>query len=298
VLYGLVRKHLATFLAHTEATYSAPLPRYVVDTFERYLACGDFSRGFVRCHRDACAHDVLVPFNCKGRGLCPSCNARRMSNEAACLTDHVLPNARLRQWVLSRPFELRGLAATKPDVLTALGRIFAEEIARVTKRLANVTGAETGAISFPLGHFLCCLRRRRLDRHVALPQALPPLSLLLPRTARRRPGDDLPRCVRARGHRTPFLPRRPVGGRTRADDPVASMRRTLPRRGARGTFPARRLAVAVVLLRSAPPCAHDRFSRRDRGGFIQSLATPPRRRALRDVVARGLGRPDAAHIRI
>jgi hypothetical protein len=35
------------------------------------------------------------------------------------------------------------------EVLTALGRIFAEEIARVTKRLANVADAETGAVSFP-----------------------------------------------------------------------------------------------------------------------------------------------------
>jgi hypothetical protein len=55
----------------------------------------------------------------------------------------------VRQWVLSLLFELRGLAATKPDVLTALGRIFAEEIARATKRLANVVGGETGAVSFP-----------------------------------------------------------------------------------------------------------------------------------------------------
>ena len=60
VLYDLVRKHLATFVAHTEATYAAPLPRYVLDAFERYLACGDFSRGFVRCHCDGCGHDVLV----------------------------------------------------------------------------------------------------------------------------------------------------------------------------------------------------------------------------------------------
>ena len=32
------------------------------------------------------------------------------------------------------PYELRGLPATKPDVLTALGRIFAEEALRMTKR--------------------------------------------------------------------------------------------------------------------------------------------------------------------
>ena len=37
--------------------------------------------------------------------------------------------------------ELRGLAATKPEFLTALGRIFAEEVARATKRLAGVAVA-------------------------------------------------------------------------------------------------------------------------------------------------------------
>jgi len=72
-----------------------------------------------------------------------------MCDEAATITDRILPNVPIRQYVLSLPFELRGLAAIKPDVLTAMGRIFAEEIARVTKRLAGVAGAETGAVSFP-----------------------------------------------------------------------------------------------------------------------------------------------------
>jgi len=42
VLHRLVHEPYATFVAHTEATYAAPLPRYVTDAFERYLACGDF----------------------------------------------------------------------------------------------------------------------------------------------------------------------------------------------------------------------------------------------------------------
>jgi hypothetical protein len=125
------------------------LPRYVTAAFERYLACGDFSQGFVRCRCDTCRHDVLLPFSCKQRGLCPSCGARRMCDEAATVTDRILPNVPIRQWVMSLPLELRGLAALKPDVLTALGRIFAEEIARTTKRLAAVPGAETGSVSFP-----------------------------------------------------------------------------------------------------------------------------------------------------
>jgi hypothetical protein len=72
-----------------------------------------------------------------------------MANEAAVITDRVLPTAPVRQWVLSLPRELSGLAATKPDVLTALGRIFAEEIARITRRIANVADSETGSLSFP-----------------------------------------------------------------------------------------------------------------------------------------------------
>lgn len=38
VLYRIVQQHLATFLEHTERTYAAPLPKYVVDTFEHLLA--------------------------------------------------------------------------------------------------------------------------------------------------------------------------------------------------------------------------------------------------------------------
>jgi hypothetical protein len=72
-----------------------------------------------------------------------------MCDEAANITDRILPNAPVRQWVLSLPFELRGLSATKPDVLTAMGRIFAEEIARATEHLTDIAGAKTGAISFP-----------------------------------------------------------------------------------------------------------------------------------------------------
>jgi len=129
VLYGIVREHLATFLAHTERMYAAPLPRYGVDAFEHHLACGDVAAGFLRCHCEGCGHDVLVAFSCKHRGLCPSCGTRRMCNEAVQLVDHVLPNVPVRQWGLSLPWELRGLAAMKPGVVGAMDRIFAEEIA-------------------------------------------------------------------------------------------------------------------------------------------------------------------------
>jgi hypothetical protein len=88
------------------------------------------------------------------------------------------------------PFELRSLAATKPDVLTALGRIFAEEVERVTKRLAGVAGAETGSISFPQRfggslnlhvHFHLLAVDAVFDKHgegVCIHEAPPPASFL------------------------------------------------------------------------------------------------------------------------
>ncbi len=108
-----------------------------VDALGRRLAADGRRLAFLRCHRDGCGRDVLAAFSCKRRGLCPSCGARRMCAEAAQIVDRILPNAPLRQWVLSLPHELRGLAAMKADVFGAVERIFAEEIARATKRLAG-----------------------------------------------------------------------------------------------------------------------------------------------------------------
>lgn len=75
--------------------------------FEKYLECGIFVHGFARARCDDCGHDYFIAFSCKGRGICPSCNTRRMVETAAHLTDHVFPRLPVRQWVLSVPKRLR-----------------------------------------------------------------------------------------------------------------------------------------------------------------------------------------------
>jgi hypothetical protein len=128
VLYGIVRGNLETFLAHARDSYLSPLPRYVEDELRSYLKCGVLAHGFIRAHCNACGHDLLVAFACKGRSVCPSCAGRRMANTAAHLVDRVLPAVPVRQWVLSLPWELRALAAFEADVLSALVRIFIEAL--------------------------------------------------------------------------------------------------------------------------------------------------------------------------
>jgi hypothetical protein len=42
-----------------------------------FLKCGIFAHGFLRLHGGDCGRDLLVAFSCKGRGIFPSCGARR-----------------------------------------------------------------------------------------------------------------------------------------------------------------------------------------------------------------------------
>ncbi|PTL76534.1 transposase zinc-binding domain-containing protein [Vitiosangium sp. GDMCC 1.1324] len=44
----------------------------------------------VRC--ESCKDELLVAFSCKGRGVCPSCNAKRAHVTAVHLVERVLPH--------------------------------------------------------------------------------------------------------------------------------------------------------------------------------------------------------------
>ena len=123
-LYALVEEHFPRFLERLDAE-GVSLPDFVIEEFEAYLKCGRLEYGFLRVKCDACRHEKLVAFSCKRRGFCPSCGARRMAETAAHLVEHVLPEQPIRQWVLSFPYPLRFLFATRPAVLTqVLGIVY------------------------------------------------------------------------------------------------------------------------------------------------------------------------------
>jgi hypothetical protein len=75
-----------------------------------------------------------------------------MAGGAAHLVDRIVPSVPLRQYVLSFPFELSVLAATKPDVLRAVARIHAEELGRhyraAAKRAGCTQRAHPGSVTF------------------------------------------------------------------------------------------------------------------------------------------------------
>jgi hypothetical protein len=135
-----VQQHVASFIAHTEASTGAALPRFVKDEFDAFLECGILAHGFLRLRCGDCGHDKLLAFSCKRRGFCPSCGARRMSQTAAHLVDRVIPHVPVRQWVLSLPIPLRVLLAAQPELVTPVLQVVQRVVER---RLLDHTGLKS-----------------------------------------------------------------------------------------------------------------------------------------------------------
>ena len=148
-LYRLVQQHAASFIAHTEASTDAELPRFIKDEFDAFLECGILAHGFLRLRCGECGHDKLLAFSCKRRGFCPSCGARRMSQTAAHLVDHVIPHVPVRQWVLSLPIPLRLLLAAQPKLVTPVLQVVHRVITRFLLKQVGVKTdeADSGAVT-------------------------------------------------------------------------------------------------------------------------------------------------------
>jgi hypothetical protein len=108
------------------------------------------AHGFVRVRCDACGQDQLVAFSCKQRGICPSCDGKRMTEGAAHLVESVLPGVPFRQWVLTVPFDLRYVLAWNRELRTAVLNAFIRAVEshyRREARLDGYSGGHCGAVS-------------------------------------------------------------------------------------------------------------------------------------------------------
>jgi hypothetical protein len=139
VLHSILRTRLAGFVAERERQ-GAPLPRFVLEELEGYLQCGVLAFGCAHFECEGCGAVRVTALSCKGRGFCPRCCGRRMSERARHLAERVLPEVRVRQWVLSLPFGLRVRAAFDHRLALELGRLLSRAIEARYRRLARRAG--------------------------------------------------------------------------------------------------------------------------------------------------------------
>ena len=170
ILYQIVQQYLETYLALAQEAEldGQQMSAYVEREFRRYLECGILAYGFARARCGECGHDFLVAFSCKGRGLYPSCNARRMAETAAHLVDDVFPPLPVRQWVLSVPKRLRYFLECEPEAVSAVLHIFLRVIEGHLRQTTPESSPQGrfGAVSFVhrFGsalnrhvHYHCCI---------------------------------------------------------------------------------------------------------------------------------------------
>lgn len=169
-LYRVVQTHLETWLAERSAC--EPIPRYVEQDFRRYLDCGILARGFARAFCPSCGHDFLIAFSCKGRGICGSCNARRMAESAVHLVE---PTGRFVLAFIKRPAPRRCAAkktrARTPSSSTTLRSGWISDRHRLRFPICSTSDNRPGSLKFLLFHALAknkpgtfsqCERRREL----------------------------------------------------------------------------------------------------------------------------------------
>ncbi|MGH7264852.1 MAG: transposase zinc-binding domain-containing protein, partial [Candidatus Rokuibacteriota bacterium] len=102
----------------------------------------------VRCQR--CGETTVVAFSCRGRGFCPSCGGRRMSELAAHLVDRVLPRVPIRQWVFTVPVPVRYQLAFDAGLTRAVLRVFLRTVFGWQRRRATRRGlveARSGSVT-------------------------------------------------------------------------------------------------------------------------------------------------------
>ena len=146
VLHDAVRRTFNKWCHQNSADHE--IPHHVQNVFTSYLKCGIPSHGFARAYCNGCKKGFIISFSCRRRGICPSCNTKRMVQTAAHITDNLFPRVPSRQWVISFPKRIRPYFKNK-KIKSQVLKIVVEEIEkRIILCNPSSPNGRTGGISF------------------------------------------------------------------------------------------------------------------------------------------------------
>ena len=142
-LWQCLSRHFVAFLEAYEERYQ---PRYgflrpiIPEVVNKFLDCGDLERGVARVRCDACKHEYLLAFSCKGRWFCPSCHQKKVQLFGALLSETILFPVPHRHFTFGIPKMLGAYFRFDRDLVKDLCRLAHEcplEYLRTTLDLPN-----------------------------------------------------------------------------------------------------------------------------------------------------------------
>ena len=104
----------------------------------------------LRVRGERCGDSTVVAFSCRGRGFCPLCGGRRMSELVAHLVERVLPRVPMRQWVFTVPVPIRYQLAFDAGLTRAVLRVCLRTVFGWQRRQAarrGLVGARSGSVT-------------------------------------------------------------------------------------------------------------------------------------------------------
>jgi hypothetical protein len=149
-LYRLVEAHYEEVKGQWEERFESRYGHwrgFVDEVVARYLDCGVFEAGSARVQCRDCHEEYLVACSCKGRGLCPSCGAKRAAAFAAFLDDEVLEPVGHAMWTLTVPKMIRPYFLHHRKLLGRLCHAAWETVSELMAAAAGeVDGFRTGMV--------------------------------------------------------------------------------------------------------------------------------------------------------
>ncbi len=141
-LYRAVLDHLETHLAEGDCAKNDPSGSVAEHSLRAFLQCGLPRFGAARFRCRNCGESRFVPFSCKRRMACPSCDAKRAVVESAHALENLLPDVPYRQWVFVLPKRLRWFVHRDARLAGEIDRILARTLTGWCRRKS---GAPKGA---------------------------------------------------------------------------------------------------------------------------------------------------------
>ncbi|HXV61769.1 MAG TPA: transposase [Vicinamibacteria bacterium] len=149
-LYQLLDKHYETVKLLWEQRFERRYgfwQGYRDNAVASYLDCGLFESGFARAVCPKCRFEFLVALSCKGRGLCPSCGAKRAALFSALLQEHILADVPHAQWVFSLPKMLRLYFLFHRELLGEFARLAYETVREMMAAAVDEPDARPGMVA-------------------------------------------------------------------------------------------------------------------------------------------------------
>jgi hypothetical protein len=136
-LYRLVAHHLEELLRVYEKRFArrhGPLRPVVERVLRGFLTCGLPEHGFARAWCAKCRKSYLIPYSCRGRSFCPSCEKKHSLLWAEWLRQQVLQPVPHRHVVVTIPRLLRPSFRRRRELLRELAQCAADALGAYLQR--------------------------------------------------------------------------------------------------------------------------------------------------------------------